>query len=227
MSPLFFAIIFLSADPLPENELDVPSDWDKPTAVLLQAYAKKAEERRKSETALLQNAFVAATKLKTKNASDKKEKAELVKSRARDLLLMRSGATFPDVAIDIASPKTGDIGRLRKVGFDRTLFNLKLDPYYAEQVTVTVSQIVDGKLFVTGPNGEIVLVGMETKDIADGSKIELTQIFYCVGPKPYTSTDGSKLTLFTFEVFPEAKLREWEGLRIKAVEDSVKSSAKK
>ena len=227
MSPLFFAIIFLSAEPISEKSFALPTDWDERTAVLLQAYAKKSEERRKFEIALLQNAFVAATKLKTKNARDKQEKAELVKSRDRDLLLMRSGAKFPDVAIDIASPKTGDVGRLRKLVFDRTLFNLKLDPYYAEQVTVTVSQIVDGKLFVTSPNGEMVLIGMDTKDIADGSKIELTQIFHCVGPKPYTSVDGSKLTLFTFEVFPEDKLREWEDLRIKSVEESVKAPAKK
>ena len=111
MSPLFFAIIFLSAEPISEKSFALPTDWDERTAVLLQAYAKKSEERRKFEIALLQSAFVAATKLKTKNASDKKEKAELVKSRDRDLLLMRSGAKFPDVAIDIASPKTGDVGR--------------------------------------------------------------------------------------------------------------------
>lgn len=72
----------------------------------------------------------------------------------------------------------------------------------------------------------IVINGLDLTDIVEEKELELTQVFRCLGPKTFPIGDSTK-RLFTFEVFPVNKLKEWEQIRIKAYDASVQTPAKK
>lgn len=203
---MFLLCLVLALDPLaPPDELPIPVQLTlkhyKDQAVLDDAGRKAVIAKAAEEVAYLSSPSI-RFQGRTPNVQ-RKARADAIADAKRRLTettrLIEADVLLHDIALDTAKPKAERLGFLTE--------------------PVTVQSIADGNVFARCGTHELVIVGLNTKEIADGESLKITDLLECLGTKEHP---GGR-TLWTYRVGPTKELREWQAARVAAYVKTAKA----
>lgn len=203
---MFLLCLVLALDPLaPPDELPIP------VQLTLKHYRDQAVLDDAGRNAVIAKAAEEVTYLSSPSvrfqgktpSAQRKARAESIaeakKKLAEVTAMIEADVLLHDIALDPAKPKAERLGFLAE--------------------PVTVQSIADGNMFARCGDHELVIVGLNTKEIADGQTLKITELLECVGTNQYP---GGR-TLWTYRVGPTKELREWQAARVAAYVKAAKS----
>lgn len=219
MCPFFFAVVCLFSGPKTSAEVvPIPSDWPAEVRSVVEEYAVRAETIRGDQIAQAEADLAQAKKIRPRSISDRQIKESRIEELTDRLKRLRAGVILPIVEMEVTLAKKGQFGRLvhRNSWVEGEAIQI-----LERSVLVNVKRFRDSA-------GEIIIQGLDTENLIDGSEVPLSMPLRCIGPQSFTAVSGASRTLMAFEVIPIAdKLEEWENLRNKAYAEANAKPTKK
>ena len=219
----FIAFVVLAQDPVDvEKWAKIPDTVSPEAAKSLRDFARQAEAGRLKSVPKRKPPVLTG-----KSSPERKQLLDAAKAQAARDALEVAGVTIPTPDLWSGPHKAGQIGGGKPFGAKIT--QIVDDNVFVTITGFTISE-VRGRVSIE-PNGKdetIVIHGIETAGLVDGTAYESDALLICVGSKQYPTVTGATRTLWTFEPYPyEKELREWEALRIKAHAETKSEKKKK